>query len=105
MHPVTLRLDNSYDGCGWRPVISYFAGRSLRDEWRVGKRLIATTLEYGHRIETLVNGIAAAGMAVDGRWEFSPHRHPYGDRNGDEPLERVLPAYLEIRARKLQQIK
>lgn len=101
MHPVTLRLYNSYDGRGWRPVVSYFEDRPLRDEWRQNGRLIATTMEYGHRIETIVNGIASAGMVVDGLWEFSPRGHPSGDVHRDGPLEELLPAYVEVRARKL----
>ena len=100
MHPTTLRLFNSYDGRGWHPVISYFSNRAIRDEWRKNGKLFATTLEYGHRIETIVNGIVAHGMLVDGLWEFSPKEHPYGAANPDGPLEAVFPTYLEVRARK-----
>jgi hypothetical protein len=101
VHPTTLRLYDSYDGHGWHPVISYFDDRPIRDEWRAKGKLIATTLEYGHRIETIVNGIAAAGMVVDGLWEFSPHNHPHNEDDRDGPLENVFPSYLEVRARKL----
>jgi SAM-dependent methyltransferase len=101
MHPTTLRLYDSYDGRGWRPTISYFADRPITDAWRVGKRVVATTLDYAHRIETIVNGLAAAGLVVDGLWEYSKPELPYTEGNCDGPLERLFPAYLEVRARKL----
>lgn len=99
VHPVALRLHNTYDGRGWRPNISYFEDRPLLDEWRDGNRLIATTLDYGHRIETIVNGLANAGLVITRLREFSPPQHPFGDRGADGPLDSLLPTYLEIRAR------
>jgi len=101
VHPTTLRLYDSYDGRGWHPIVSYFEDKPIRDEWRNEGRLIATTLEYGHRIETIVNGIEAAGMVVDGLWEFSPPNHPHAEDDRDGLLETLFPSYLEVRARKL----
>jgi SAM-dependent methyltransferase len=100
MHPTTLRLYDSYDGRGWRPTISYFADTAIADAWRVGNRVVATTLEYAHRIETIVNGLAAAGLVVDGLWEYSKPQMPYTEDDRDGPLEQLFPAYLEVRARK-----
>ena len=102
MHPTTLRLYDSFDGRGWRPVIPYFEDGPIVDEWRIDGKPVATTIEYGHRIETIVNGIAAAGLVVDGLWEYTKPDHPYGDDDRDGPLEELFPAYLEVRARKLR---
>jgi SAM-dependent methyltransferase len=108
MHPTTLRLYGTFDGRGWRPLLPYFENRSIpwRDPnagfWEFGgKRVFAPTLEYGHRIETIVNNIVAAGMVVDGLWEYSPKaRNRTAKPGSDEHLESLFPAFLEVRARK-----
>src|SRR6266550_4300404 len=40
-----------------------------------------------------------AGLEVDGLWEWSPHREG-GPAGSDDALERELPAFIQIRARK-----
>jgi SAM-dependent methyltransferase len=110
MHPTTLRLYGRFERGGWRPRLSYFDDRAMpydREEdvtWEFGRtRVVAPTIEFGHRIETLVNGIAAAGMVVDGLWEYSPHGADLKAEPGsDDHLEAVFPAFIQIRARKLQ---
>jgi ubiquinone/menaquinone biosynthesis C-methylase UbiE len=110
MHPVTLRLYGGYAGGGWRPRISYFDRRAMpyRTEsevtWEFGSvRVVAPTLEFGHSVETLVNEIAAAGMMVDGLWEFSPGGgDPKAQPGDDAHLESLFPAFIQIRARKLK---
>lgn len=109
MHPTTLRLYGRYTGTGWRPRLSYFDDRAMpydRQEdvtWDFGRaRVVAPTIEFGHRIETLVNGIAAAGMVVDGLWEYSPDgADPKAKPGSDDHLESLFPAFIQIRARKL----
>lgn len=108
MHPTTLRLYGTYDGRGWRPLQSYFAKGPMpyEDEhagvWEFGRRkIVAPTLEFGHTFETIVNGLAAAGMVVDGLWEFSPGPpDPTAEPGSDEHLESAFPAFIEIRAHK-----
>lgn len=104
MHPTTLRLYGTYTGGGWAPRLSYFENGPIPNGgvWEFEeKRVRAPTLEYGHRFETLVNGIAAAGMVVDGLWEFSPEPpDPAAEAGSDEHLESIFPAFIEIRARK-----
>jgi ubiquinone/menaquinone biosynthesis C-methylase UbiE len=109
MHPTTLRLYGRYSGGGWRPKLSYFDDRAMpyRGDadvtWEFGRiRVIAPTIEFGHRVETLVNGIAAAGMVVDGLWESSPGGpDPHAQPGSDDHLESLFPAFIQIRARKL----
>jgi ubiquinone/menaquinone biosynthesis C-methylase UbiE len=109
MHPTTLRLYGSYKDGGWSPKITYFQDKPVpyTDEWGMTwtlgkKKLVAPTIEFGHRFETIVNGMVAAGMVVDGIWEFSP-----GDDDDDtEPgsdahLDTLFPAFIEVRGRKL----
>jgi hypothetical protein len=60
----------------------------------------ARTLEYGHRTGDLVNACAKSGLLVDGLWEFSPS-YEGGEPGSADELERHLPAYLEIRARRV----
>lgn len=104
MHPVTLRLYGSWTGTGWRPRTPYFADRAIPlydATWEFGAvKVEAPTIEYGHRIETLVNACAAAGLQVDGLWEFSPGDGSGGPPGSDDELEQWLPAFIEIRARK-----
>ncbi len=110
MHPTTLRLYGRYTGTGWRPRLSYFDDRAMPYDkqedvtWEFGRtRVVAHTIEFGHRIETLVNGIGAAGMVVDGLWEYSPDgADPKAEPGSDDQLESLFPAFIQIRARKLQ---
>ena len=60
----------------------------------------ARTLEYGHRTSDLVNACAKNGLLVDGLWEYSPS-YDGGEPGSADELERWLPAYLEIRARRV----
>jgi len=114
-HPTTIRLYGSFTGGGWRPLVSYFddgpvpwAGEDA-GVWRSGrKNVYAPTLEYGHRFETIVNGIAAGGMVADGLWELPPWaldpaaRRPRAapKPGSDEHLQMLFPAYIQVRARK-----
>jgi SAM-dependent methyltransferase len=109
MHPTTLRLYGTFKDGGWRPRISYFQDRPMPYEtewdatWTFGaKRVVAPTLEFGHRFETIVNGMAAAGMVVDGLWEFSPGpRERNVEQGSDAHLDSLFPAFIEVRGRKL----
>jgi len=109
MHPTTLRLYGTYTGGGWRPRTSYFDDRAMpyTEEadvtWEFGRvKVVAPTIEFGHTFETLVNGIAEAGMVVDGLWETSPgDPDPDAAPGSDEHLETLFPAFIHIRARKL----
>jgi 2-polyprenyl-3-methyl-5-hydroxy-6-metoxy-1,4-benzoquinol methylase len=90
MHPTTLRLYGSYKDGGWSPKITYF------------EKLVAPTIEFGHRFETIVNGMAAAGMVVDGIWEFSPGDDDDETEPGsDAHMDTLFPAFIEVRGRKL----
>ncbi len=108
MHPTTLRLYGTYTSQGWRPRLSYFGDTPIpyEDErdvtWEFeGKSVVAPTIEYGHRIETLINAMVKAGMVVDGLWEYSPDPpDAEAEPGSDEHLESLFPAFLEIRARK-----
>ncbi|MBM4421573.1 MAG: class I SAM-dependent methyltransferase [Chloroflexi bacterium] len=104
MHPTTLRLYGTWTGTGWRPRTRYADERAIPyedDLWEFGRTKVrAPTIEYGHRIETLVNACVKAGMVVDGLWEWSPGDGSAGEPGSDDELERWLPAFVEIRARK-----
>lgn len=108
MHPTTLRLYGSYQRGGWNPRSSYFDNGAIpyhRVEdhtWEFdGTRVVAPTIEFGHRFETIVNGLAAGGMLVDGLWEFSPNPpDPKAEVGSDDHLEVLFPAFIEVRARK-----
>lgn len=123
MHPVTLRLYGTWTGTGWAFKESYFADGAIAYDdptWEFGDvKVDAPTLEYGHRISDLINACAAAGLVVDGFWEWSPGeistrvpvraasteelaaRHDVAEPGSDDALERELPAFIEWRARKL----
>ncbi len=105
MHPVTLRMYETWTGTGWgfkqrhgdrRPVPQKSALWEFDDA-----RVEAPTLEYAHPISRLVNACASAGLAVDRMWEWSP-----GDAGGppgsDDELERYVPAFIAFRARRLR---
>jgi len=104
MHPITLRMYESWTGTGWRLKTTYFEDRpiaSLDPTWEFGQvRVRAPTLEYGHRISDLVNACVASGLALDGLWEWSPG-YDAGPPGSDDELERQLPAFIRFRARKL----
>jgi ubiquinone/menaquinone biosynthesis C-methylase UbiE len=108
MHPTTLRLYRTYDGRGWRPLSSYYDDRPMpwiddsaaTWEWEEGQ-VVARTLEYGHRVETLINGMVSAGMIIDGLWEYSETTlDPDAEPGTDEHLETLFPPFIQIRARK-----
>jgi SAM-dependent methyltransferase len=103
MHPVALRMQETWTGTGWRLKQRYFDDGpiSFQDAvWEFGKvRVEARTLEYGHRTSDLVNACAKNGLLVDGLWEYSPS-YAGGEPGSADELERCLPAYLEIRARR-----
>ncbi len=108
MHPTTLRLYGTYGDRGWRPRSSYFDDGAIpfaRQEqvWEFGDtRVLAPTIEFGHRFETIVNGLVGGGMVVDGLWEFSPSPpDPDAEPGSDDHLEMLFPAFIEVRARRL----
>ena len=109
MHPTTLRLYGTYRDGGWRPRSSYFDDRAIPYDrvedhtWEFdGTSVVAPTIEFAHRFETIVNGIVAAGLVVDGLWEFSPNPpDPAAEPGSDDHLEMLFPAFVEVRARKL----
>ena len=108
VHPTTLRLYGTFGGRGWRPLTSYFEDAPMphigegAGVWEFkGRKVLAPTLEYGHRFETIVNGIAAGGMVIDGLWEYSPlSPNPKTKPGSEEHLESLFPAHIQIRARK-----
>lgn len=103
MHPVALRMQETWTGTGWGFKQRYFDDGAIPFEdavWEFGAvRVEARTLEYGHRTGDLVNACAKNGLLVDGLWEFSPS-YAGGEPGSADELERCLPAYLEIRARR-----
>ncbi|HET8569485.1 MAG TPA: class I SAM-dependent methyltransferase [Candidatus Limnocylindria bacterium] len=107
MHPITLRMYETWTGTGWNLKRGYFDdGPMPYDDatWEFGRtRVEARTLEYGHRISDLINACAAGGMVVDGFWEWTPDWAKGGAKpkpGTDEALERDLPTFIELRARK-----
>ncbi len=104
MHPVTLRMYETWTGTGWGFKQRYFANGPVPVKsplWEFDDvKVHAPTLEYAHRISDLVNACVRAKLVVDGLWEWSP-----GDMGGepgsDDELERYLPAFIAIRARRL----
>jgi len=106
MHPVTLRMYETWTGTGWNLKKPYFADGPMPyadASWEFGNTKIeAKTLEYGHRIGDLINAVAAAGMVVDGFWEWTPEWAGGGGEPGtDEQLDSLMPAFVEFRARRL----
>ena len=104
MHPVTLRMYETWSGTGWGFKQRYFENGPVPAKsalWEFDDvKVDAPTLEYAHRFSDLVNACVRAKLVVDGLWEWSP-----GDGGGpagsDDDLERYLPAYIAIRARRL----
>jgi 2-polyprenyl-3-methyl-5-hydroxy-6-metoxy-1,4-benzoquinol methylase len=103
MHPVTFLFYESWTGTGWRPKKTYFSDRPvplLEPTWDFGSvKVDAPTYEYAHRTADLVNACAGAGLVVDGLWEWSPS-YAGGPPGTDDALERMLPAFIQVRARK-----
>ena len=103
MHPVTLRMYETWTGSGWGLKQSYFANGPVPAKdptWSFDDvQVEAPTLEYGHRFSDLVNACVRAKLLIEGLWEWSP-----GDAGGppgsDDALEQLLPAYIAIRARR-----
>lgn len=104
MHPVTFLFYESWTGTGWRPKKTYFSDRPvpvLQPTWEFGRvKVHAPTYEYAHRTADLVNACVEAGLFVDGLWEWSPH-YDGGPAGSDDALEQALPAFIQIRARKI----
>jgi SAM-dependent methyltransferase len=104
MHPVTLRMYETWTGSGWGFKQRYFEDGPVPQKsptWEFGEvRVDAPTLEYAHRFSDLVNACVRAKLVVDGLWEWSPSRDG-GEPGSDDDLEAYLPAYIAIRARRL----
>ena len=109
MHPTTLRLYNTFTGTGWNPKLPYFSDQPMPyvnewdATWTYGRlEVVAPTLEWGHRFETIVNSLAEARVVVDGLWEFSPGRpDPRPEPGSEAHLDTLFPAFIEVRGRKL----
>jgi 2-polyprenyl-3-methyl-5-hydroxy-6-metoxy-1,4-benzoquinol methylase len=103
MHPVTFLFYESWTGTGWRPKKTYFSDRAvplLQPTWEFNDvKVHAPTYEYAHRTADLVNACARVGLLVDGLWEWSPS-YAGGPAGTDDALERQLPAFIQVRARK-----
>lgn len=103
MHPVTLRMYETWTGTGWGFKQRYFDDGPVPTHdptWEFGDvKVRAPTLEYAHRISDLVNACARAKLVVDGMWEWSPDMSG-GDAGSDDELERYVPAFIAIRARR-----
>jgi SAM-dependent methyltransferase len=103
MHPIAMRMQETWTGNGWGLKQRYFDDGPIpfKDAlWEFGAvKVEARTLEYGHRTSDLVNACAKKGLLVDGLWEYSPS-YAGGEPGSADELERWLPAYLEIRARR-----
>ncbi|CAN5237799.1 class I SAM-dependent methyltransferase [soil metagenome] len=106
MHPVTIRMYETWTGTGWNLKLPYGSDAPIPyadATWEFGgTRIEAKTLEYGHRISDLINACAAAGMMVEGFWEWTPPWARGGGVEGsDERLDSLMPAFIELRARKV----
>jgi hypothetical protein len=104
MHPVTLRMYETWTGTGWGFKQRYFDDGPIPSKsatWEFDDvKVVAPTMEYGHRLSDLVNACVRAKLVVDGLWEWSPG-DAGGPRGSDDDLESFLPAYIAIRARRL----
>lgn len=104
MHPVTLRMYETWTGTGWGFKQRYFEDGPVpvKDAtWEFDDVAVtAPTLEYAHRLGDLVNACVRAKLIVDGLWEWSPG-YGGGPPGSDNELERSLPAFIAIRARRL----
>lgn len=104
MHPVTLRMYETWTGTGWGFKQRYFENKPVpvrSPVWEFDDvKVVAPTLEYAHRISDLVNACVRAKLVVDGLWEWSPG-DAGGEPGSDDELERYVPAFIAIRARRL----
>ncbi len=112
VHPTTMRLYGGWTGSGWQPRRTYFDEGPIPPDpdwaWEFeGKRVIAPTIEYGHRFDTIINAMVAGGLVVDGLWELRPEALEPKRRGGkkvvpgsDADLHRLFPAYIQVRGRK-----
>jgi SAM-dependent methyltransferase len=93
MHPVALRMQETWTGTGWGFKQRYFDDGSVPFAdalWEFGSvKVEARTLEYGHRTSDLVNACAKNGLLVDGLWEYSPS-YEGGEPGSPDELERGL---------------
>jgi SAM-dependent methyltransferase len=105
MHPVTLRMYETWTGTGWGFKQRYFENGPVPVKsalWEFDDvKVDAPTLEYAHRLSDLVNACVRAKLVVDGLWEWSPGDDSGGPPGSDNELERYLPAFIAIRARRL----
>jgi SAM-dependent methyltransferase len=105
MHPVTLRMYETWTGTGWGFKQRYFQNGPVPVKsatWEFDDvKVDAPTLEYGHRLSDLVHACVRARLVVDGLWEWSPGDDSGGPPGSDNELERYLPAFIAIRARRL----
>ncbi|HUQ42685.1 MAG TPA: class I SAM-dependent methyltransferase, partial [Candidatus Limnocylindrales bacterium] len=103
MHPVTLRMYETWTGTGWTFKQKYSEDGPVpfKDAtWDFDDvKVEAPTLEYAHRISDLVNACIRAKLAIEGLWEWSPGDGG-GERGSDDDLETYVPAYIAIRARR-----
>lgn len=105
MHPVALRMYDGWSRSGWNFTIPYHDKRALPwkgpavwDDGRV--KVEAPTLEFGHTIERIVNGIADAGLHIYRLREYSPVIYKNPKPGTDEHVESVFPVFIEVRAQK-----
>lgn len=103
MHPVTLRMYETWTGTGWGFKQRYFENKPVPVRsplWHFGRvKVVAPTLEYAHRISDMVNACVRAKLVIDRLWEWSPG-DAGGEPGSDDELERYLPAFVAIRARR-----
>lgn len=112
VHPTTMRLYGGWTGSGWQPRSAYFDDGPIAPDpdwaWEHdGRKIVAPTIEFGHRFETIINGMAEAGLVVDGLWELRPEAlEPRRKREkkivpgSDAHLHSLFPAYIQVRGRK-----
>jgi hypothetical protein len=111
VHPTTIRLYGGWTGSGWAPRITYFDESPIPPDpggWELdGRQIVAPTLEFGHLFETIINGMIAGGLVVDGLWEMRREvlvpwraRKDQASSGSDAHLESIFPAYIQVRGRK-----
>lgn len=108
MHPFGFRMYEGWTGTGWTMRTPYHDRGPIKfsdDMWDDGAvRVEAPTLEYGHTVERIVNGIAAAGLVVEGLWEYTPDPQADPEPGSDGDVEATFPIFLEVSARKITRI-
>lgn len=104
MHPFGFRMYEGWTGTGWTMRTNYHDRSPIKfadGYWDDGTvRVEAPTLEYGHTIERIVNGIASSGMVVTGLWEYTPDPEPNPQPGSDADVEATFPIFLEVSAKK-----